>query len=400
MTIAAVTMMAGALLLGVWSFVLALFARPLRAFWREPVFRVPIAILESDDWGAGPVAQAPALARLEGLLKSIRNAHGEAPVMTIGVILETLNRDATRVRNEYVASTLADPPHDEVLEALRAGTRAGCFALQLHGQAHYWPETLMALGRSDRSVAAWLAEAGVGWTESLPSALQSRWTDARRLPSLPLPATRIAEAALAEVTAWRGLFGSVPTVAVPTTFVWNRTVERAWADAGVRVIVTPGSRHEGRDANGAPTNDGGPIVNGERGEGGVLFVVRDVYFEPAFGHAAERLADGVLARSALGRPALIEMHRFNFCGPRAVDSAFDTLREALELLLKRVPAVRFLSTAALADAFVDRDDAWLDTSSRQRAVVWARRARQFHPFARWARYSGLVWPLRLLESLA
>ncbi len=392
--------MAIAGLAGLWTLVLAAFGRSLRALWQEPVFRAPVAILESDDWGAGPLEQAAALNRLRELLAATRNARGEAVVMTIGVILETLDRDSSRMQGRHVAAALAEPRQAEILNALVDGERAGVFALQLHGLTHYWPDSLFACAQDDAAIAAWLAEPGLGWTETLPSALQSRWTDASILPSRPLPEPALRAAVEVEVEAWRKLFGTAPVVAVPTTFVWTPAVERACAAAGLRVMVTPGTRHEGRGADGAPTPAGARILNGERGEGGLLFLVRDVYFEPALGHAPSRLADGVCARAALGRPALVEMHRFNFCGPRAAPAAFDTLRDALAQLLARVPDVRFLSTAALAEIVARRDDAWLDASFLRRVGVWARRARELRAFGRWARVTGLVLPLRVLQGFA
>ena len=39
--------------------------------------------------------------------------------------------------------------------------------------------------------------------------------------------------------------------------------ERAWADHGIEIVVTPGWRYTGRDAQGQPNGDEGPIVNGE-----------------------------------------------------------------------------------------------------------------------------------------
>ncbi len=175
---------------------------------------------------------------------------------------------------------------------------------------------------------------------------------------------------------------------------------RLWPKPGLRVMVTPGVRHEARGADGAPTRITARIVNGERGEGGLLFLVRDVYFEPALGHGPARLADGVLARAALGRPALIEMHRFNFCGPHATPAAFDTLREALTELLARVPGVRFMSTAVLAAVTARRDEAYIERAPVRRVAAWARRARELPDFGRWARVTGLALPLRVLAGLA
>lgn len=383
-----------------WTLLLAAYARPLRALWREPVFKWPVAILESDDWGAGPLEQAPALERLRTLLTGVRNARGEHPVMTVGVILETIDRDATRASAQYVAVTLDDARQAPILDALRAGEQAGVFALQLHGLAHYWPPSLMACRHADSQVSAWLTEPGVGWTETLPSPLQSRWTDAATLPSRPLPDMVLAQAVTDEVSAWLRIFGAPPSVAVPTTFVWTSQVEAAWSAAGIGVMVTPGARHEGRDADGAPSPAVASVHNGERGSGGLLLLVRDVYFEPAFGHAPARLAAGVVERAVLGRPALIEMHRFNFCGPRATPDAYAVLQDALEELLARVPAVRFTSSAALAAAIASADPDWLETSPLRRLAIWARRARSLRTFDRLARLSGLVLPLRLLDIRA
>lgn len=390
----------GAMVLTCWCATFLAFRRPLLAFWREPVFNDPIAIIESDDWGAGPTEQAQALCRLSALLAGFRNKRGERPVMTLGVVLETLDRDATRASGEYAPCPLGDPRQAANLAALQAGEASGVFSLQLHGQAHYWPDTVMALRESDRQVAAWLAEPGLGWTESLPAVIQSRWLDGRRLPSQALPSEVSANAASTEAASWRDLFGCAPRVAVPTTFIWSDAVERGWACGGVRVIVTPGKRSEGRGADGTPTDDGRVVVNGERSEYGAMYLVRDIYFEPSLGHVPARLQEGVLDHAVLGRPALIETHRFNFCGPLAVDTAYDTLSEALEQLLRLLPTVRFMSTAALAEMIERRDPDLLDHSPRRRLAVWARRATRFHPFARWARLVGMMLPLRVLGALA
>ena len=53
-----------AAILLLWAAVLLAFATPLAARWREPVLRHPVLIIESDDWGAGPLQQADALTRL------------------------------------------------------------------------------------------------------------------------------------------------------------------------------------------------------------------------------------------------------------------------------------------------------------------------------------------------
>ena len=84
-------------------------------------------------------------------------------------------------------------------------------------------------------------------------------------------------------------FGVAPYVAVPTTFVWNDAVERAWSSVGIQVIITPGRRATARDADGKPAGIDLAVLTGEHSIAGQCYLVRDVYFEPALGHAPERL---------------------------------------------------------------------------------------------------------------
>jgi hypothetical protein len=177
-------------------------------------------------------------------------------------------------------------------------------------------------------------------------------------------------------------------------------VEAAYGKAGVSVLMTPGARFTARDEAGKPLRSGVPVFNAERGQGAIMYLVRDVYFEPVLGHASERLPRELAARSALGRPAIVETHRFNFCGPRARHEAFATLADGLRLVRERVANVRFLSSAEVAHAIRTNDPRWLETGTLRRIATWARRALSLPEFERAARVSGLAWPLRALGACA
>jgi hypothetical protein len=389
-------------LLASWGAVCLVYAGPLRAAWREPVFKRPVLVLESDDWGAGPLEQALGLERLSELLAACRDETGRPAMMTLGIVLQTADRDAMREAGgvAHVALGLDDARLAAVRDALHRGQALGVFAPQLHGLAHYWEPALVAAAADTPAVREWLRGQGPGWTEELPAALQSRWIDARSLPSRELPADRIVAAVAAEVAAWRRIFVDPPLVAVPTTFIWTQPVEEAYRNAGVSVLITPGARCAARDREGRPVCSGPPLFNGQRGSRGILYLVRDVYFEPAFGHPAERLAQEVGARGELGRPALVETHRFNYCGPRGSAAAFATLAEALRQVRARVARVRFASSLELARAIESRDPDWLETAFLRRCGTWARRALRLPGFARAARACGLAWPLRALGAWA
>jgi hypothetical protein len=389
-----------AALLLLWASVLLAFARPLAARWREPVLRHPVLVIESDDWGAGPLAQAEALARLSAVLQGIRDCSGRSAVMTLGVILEVPDgpRIAASGCREYHALPLTDTRFDAVRAAMLSGVAAGVFVPQLHGQCHYWPPALMAAAQHDSAVRDWLTAPAPATTEGLPSPLQSHWVDASVLPSRALPAEAIRQAVATEAHTYQTLFGSAPQVAVATTFVWNEAVEAAWAQVGVEAVITPGGRATCRTAAGQPGCIDATLLAGERSLAGQTYLVRDVYYEPALGHVPQRLLDGLSSRTRQGRACLAETHRFNFL--QAADASLAALETGLRDALASRPDLRFVTPLELARAMRQRDPDWIETRLKLRLFAWRARLDEIPRFRRIAQLSGLALPLALLGRRA
>ena len=396
--------LAGFLLFLAGAFVLALgllwwrSGKALRALWLEPVLRVPVLIFESDDWGAGPIEQAAVLRRLRALLGSYRDARGRHPVMTLGITLAAPHvREGTGASLHYARRFLDHPEQATILGEIRAGIAEGVFAAQLHGMEHFMPELLCEEAAHDTAIRAWLLD-GNRYSELLPDRLQSRWIDARRLPSSSHPDALLASAVAAEVDEFTRIFGAPPTVVVPPTFIWTRQVEAAWARHGVRLLVNCGTRFTGRDAEGRPLSDGSRLHNGDDCSG-LLSVVRDAYFEPAKGHSGKDVPDMLARYAACGRPLLLETHRNNFTALNpAAERAFSELEQAIQLALARFPTLRFLSTAELGEAILARDPALLDVSFRGKSCAFIQRAVRHASFQRYARFTGagvLLWLLSL-----
>lgn len=383
-------------LLLVWSLAVAalilVFRNRLLDCWREPVLRFPVLILESDDWGAGPVAsQAVALQALTELLTRHRDQTGRHPVMTLALVLAVPDGPAIRRDGCYHGRCLGAPLFGPVRDAIEGGRMSGVFALHLHGLEHYWPAALMA--STDPAVRAWLREDTPERTEKLPSHLQSRWVDATSLPSRALPSADVARAAAEEVDLFEQVFGIRPRVAVPPTFVWTEDVERAWAAQGVEFVVTPGLRSACRDATGLPACDTPPLHNAEVGAG-VAYIVRNDYFEPERGHRAERALAALANRSRQGRACLLETHRSNFISDAAV--AADAMKETDRLYtmaLSRFPRLRFLSTEELGRAMRQNDPVWIEHRMPARLLAWRVRIEEMTRFWRLARLTGLAWLL-------
>jgi hypothetical protein len=218
------------------------------------------------------------------------------------------------------------------------------------------------------------------------------------LPSRALDATDVRQAVAREAADYAALFGEKPGVAVATTFVWNEAVEAAWAQAGIEAVVTPGRRATCRTADGQPGCVDRKMLDGERSPAGPVYLVRDVYFEPALGHAPERLADGLVARARQGRACLVETHRFNFL--QAPDASLAALDAGLLAALQACPALRFVSPLELARAMRTRDPAWIENRIGPRLAAWRARLDEIPRFRRVARWSGLALPLAWLERAA
>jgi hypothetical protein len=380
----------------IWLLLLLAFRRTALAAWREPVLSHPVLIIESDDWGPGPIQQAAALRRLAECLLRYRDATGRPPVMTLGLTLTLPDSQAIRAAGAhtplpYHPLPLTAPAYADILAAIREGIAAGVFVPQLHGMAHYWPEALMRAGQADPQVLAWIFAGPHQETEVLPSPLQSRWVDASVLPSRLLPAEQIRTAIAEEVAFYRQVFGAAPEVVVPPTFVWTPEVEAAWAAQGVRVLVTPGRPCSGRDALGRPDCAATPLHNGQRGLGDIRYLVRDRYFEPARGHRAEQGLQALADKTAQGRPCLLETHRFNFTAAGA-EEALTELDALLRRALAEHPTLRFVSPAELAEHYRASGDRPVTRLGR-RLTAWQARMREVPRFVRLSRLTGVEFAL-------
>lgn len=378
---------------GMVASVLFCYRRSLWALWREPVLKHPVLIIESDDWGAGPVAsQAAALQRLADLLTRHRDHTGRHPVMTLALVLAVPDGPAIRRDGCYRRRDFGSPLFAPVRNSVEGGRTAGVFALQLHGLEHYWPDALMA--STDSAVLAWLMQDTPESTEKLPAPLQSRWVNATILPSRALPARDVEREAAEEVGLFERTFGVPPRVAVPPTFVWTEAVERAWAAHGVEFVVTPGLRSECRDAKGLPACDTPPLHNADIGASGVSYIVRSDYFEPERGHRAERGLEALAKKSRQGRACLLETHRSNFIGDAAVaEDAINETDRLYRIALARFPRLRFLSTEELGRAMRHNDPTWIEHRIPARLVAWRARIQEITRFWRLARLTGLAWIL-------
>ena len=374
--------------------------RGMVATWREPVLRRPVLIIESDDWGAGPVEQACALGKIAVILTKFTDRDGRRPVMTLGMILAEADGGKILSSGSYQRRKISTHTHGPLLDAIRGGVEARVFSIQLHGMEHLWPPALLTASKTDTAVIAWLNGGQESVTEDLPSPLQSRWVDGSVLPAGRLDQKAVHHAVQEEVGAFIDIFGITPSVVVPPTFIWNEDVEKAWAEEGITVVVTPGRRFETRDSEGSPVASGATFYNGQAAENGLVYLVRNVYFEPSFGHTAIQAVAALLSKTRLGRPTLFETHRFNFLGTEEQNrQALAELERLFQMAVEDYPDVAFLSSEELARLLISRKQEWLELGFRHRLHIRIMRLGELPRLRKLAWLTGWIVPAGLLWRL-
>ncbi|MDF1582300.1 MAG: hypothetical protein P1P78_03220 [Methyloprofundus sp.] len=395
------------ILIIVWSIIWTLlivkrYFQELKAYWQEPVLKYPVLIFESDDWGAGPLEQSQALIDIGAVLGQYRDSSKHYPVMTLGVVLSVPDVDKIKKSDfkNYHAKQLDHSDFLLIKTAMLHGLEQGFFDLQLHGMAHYWPDNLMRELQLNIKLREWLSSDKFSRTETLPSGLQSRWINTEQLPTTPLTQNEIDTAVKEEVNIFANVLGFNPKVVVPPTFIWNEIVETSWKKQGINYLITPGQCFEQRDSEGKPSGNGQSIVNGQVSKSGLIYLVRNDYFEPSLGQTAEMAIKALEIKTQLAQSTLLEIHRFNFIqNDKLTKNALYELDHVLAKACEKYPDIVFLSSKELAEKYASCDKDYVQTSYFIRLLVYMERVWANNSIRKWLYISGLCIPILCLKNL-
>ena len=388
-----------------WVVVLAWrYQEMIIACWREPVLIKPVLIFESDDWGPGSDIDADQLGFIAKLLGKYSDSVDRNPVMTLGAVLAVPDSERIKATGYkcYYKNTLDEGLFSSVLKSILAGIDSRVFSVQLHGMEHYWPDNLMVALQTTEGVRALLDYEYPLRTEALPNVLQSRWLKVDGQSTHPLNDNEIERAVRAEADTFTSIFQQSARVVVPPTFVWSHKVEFNWKSCGLEYLVTPGVICSGRDSQGIMRQGDQVIYNGLHSASGLLYLVRNDYFEPALGHKPAEALDAVASKTRLGRPTLLEIHRFNFCNSAAQGKdSLDALEQCIKGVLKQFPGVRFMSTAELGDIYADHksDDDLIDNRLLTRVFVFMERIWTYQAMRKWLYLSSLCLLVKSITVL-
>ena len=128
--------------------------------------------------------------------------------------------------------------------------------------------------------------------------------------------------------------------------------------------------------------------------------MRNDYFEPALGHTAQQAIAALETKTRLGRPTLLETHRFNFLGSEERQTnALAELAKLLQGALDIHPDLAFMSTEKLARVLITRDPDWVELRLARRIHVWLTRLSESSRLRKLAWLSGWIVPGWLVWKL-
>ncbi len=337
----------------------------------------PTVVFESDDWGACEHAPTPCewerqraatppealrpyhnakletpaeVARLADLLAAHRDAEGRPTQFTAFTCMANPDFEAiaangfTQYIDRFVDEGFPPPwPGEGVVAAWRQAMERGVWAPEFHTRFHHthggdW----LALLREPGSVARARFEAAI-------------YNQERHYPEYRAMSPAEIDAWVAPaIAAFERTFGIAPSAGVTSDA--TAEVEAAWAAHGVRTFCLrnfsiPGDAPIIYHTKPWNNQDATTPMGAWNPETDVIYLARNIFFEPAFdpAYSFDTLLDHVRQVWARNEPAIFSTHRLNFVN---YDEALAQrgLRELERMLavLTQEPRLRFMSTREVA----------------------------------------------------
>lgn len=339
-----------------------------------------LVVLESDDWGAIRMPSADALRSFENsgmdlskslykvdslasaedldalfnTLLSVKNIHGECPVLTANAIMA--NPDFDRIKasgfQEYFFEPFTEtlkkyPQHQSNLEIWKQGIQENLFQPQLHGREHLnivrWMKALQAgdpqvrfafdLGSTYSGKADYAFMEAYDWNEAHEVKLHSKI---------------ITEG----MEIFERTFGFRSASFIAPCYNWDPALEPTLSKLGIEWI-------QGISSQLAPTGSFDKYQSiqhgfGDRNAFGSRYNIRNVFFEPVtdpYKDWTDPAMARIQAAFLFNKPAVISTHRVNYVGfiqPKNRDNGLRQLKLLLNRIVKRWPEVKFISTDQLS----------------------------------------------------
>lgn len=354
--------------------------------WRT---RRKIVVIESDDWGSIRMPSSEVysefvkrglnlsnsnynrvdtlesnedLVQLYDVLGSLRDRKGHHPVITANMVVgnpDFVKIKAAEFQNYYyepVTDTLKAYPGRDRVEALwKEGHEMGLFHPQFHAREHVnvarWmhalnkrtPEIMFTFSRN----TTFSGEEDYNFMEVLD------YTSRDEIAGMK-------ESLYEGLSLFESIFGYRSRSFIPPCYAWDSDLEHVLYSNGVRYL-------QGLIVQLIPTGSFGHYKRsyhtfGSRSASGLIYLVRNCFFEPALSVQNDIVGDCMKRISiafAWHKPAIICTHRINFIGALDKENRQENLRLFRELLRRitlQWPEVEFMTSDQLGDLISSSDN--------------------------------------------
>ena len=343
-----------------------------RLGWRT---KRPILVIESDDWGSehipGPKAiekmkemglflsdshgmfdsleTADDIDKLCDILNSHKDGDGNPAVMTANFIMA--NPDYVAIRESNYSSFKAKPIYSgwnhepdakTMLQKYREGINCGVIVPQLHGMLHFCPDVWMEnLCRGDPETLKAFDLQMIGEKEDASGiGIQSM------SPIYHESGQAIRQLVREGIETFRSCFNIDSFTTIAPCYCWRSDeTEQALLACGIRVM-------QGKEYQYLPDGSVRPHYIGQRGPGGILYMVRNCVLEPiSAGTTVEQCISQIEWAFQHSLPAVLCSHRTNYTSRVATevrDKGLAVLDGVLKQVKEKFGDVEFLSSDKLA----------------------------------------------------
>lgn len=350
--------------------------------WRT---RRKIVVFESDDWGSirmpsrevydlmhnkGYPVESLASEKFDSIettrdlqllfdvLTRVKDKNANPALFTANFIMT--NPDFIKIREcnfsryfgeDFIKTYEKSSGSEGVFRIIQKGISEGLFHPQYHGYSHFnYAEWMNALQTNEKDAHIYFNFGMVGampphsLPKSNPLVASLRFNNNEQFQEQRIKAiegSRIFE----------NIFGFKSKSFIAPVYTWNSAIEAALASEGIKYI-------QGGRFQIEPILPDGRILRrkhflGEKNQSGQIYLVRNVFFEPATDKYRDWI-DSTLTAIKAGffwrKPAIISTHRLNYMGkihPENRQKSLSMLEELLKTITSKWPDVEFMTTDQL-----------------------------------------------------
>jgi len=299
---------------------------------------------------------------LEALIQSfngIKDCQGNSPVITMNNVVA--NPDSEKIIKSNYSEYHYEPftktlerysNRDQVLNLYQQGIKQGIFSLEFHGREHFnlnrWMQAIQSGNQALRDALDWgmftvstanRTNCRINYLDAFGRAYQNELSSEQSI---------IEEG----VELFREIWGKNPESFIAPCYIWHPDIERFIVDMGIKYIQGH-HRQKIPKAGDRLETEKKFRYTGLRSKSGLLSIVRNVFFELSENPGKDLHSSAmneVDIAFAMGKPAVVSIHRVNFMGnidPKNRKENLKSIETFLRAVIKKHPEVQFISSSQL-----------------------------------------------------